>query len=325
MDCKAEDSLAYYDLGYLQDNNDYVVESTLSSHKFTFNICQAVKTELWNIGDIPQDQVGAFYRGQHGDFAMGRANSTVTVVDGNPVLYMSNGSPCPNSGESKIHASTAIRFICEPSIFGSGQPRLIAQFPQDDEHACAFSFEWRTPYACPSGRKPAGILHLFILFGVFILIAILVYLACITLYNRFFLGLRGWDQFPSVPWLSPLRFFNWLHDKISGRGDGFVGGPGLRSNSYGSNSSSNAGASRWGGNNRSGSNWTWRLWGRRSNTNGYGRIPEEEEGILEEGRSSTDDEDAATPRGLQDMAGFDNAWENARSGGTMSRDGVIRL
>jgi hypothetical protein len=158
-----------------------------------------------------------------------------------------------------------------------------------------------------------------------VLIAILVYLTCITLYNRFFLGLRGWDQFPSIPWLSPLRFFNWLHDKITGRGDGFVGGPGLRFGPSGSNGSSN-GASRWGGNVRSGSKWSWRPWGRRPNTNGYGRIPEEEEGILEEeGRSSLDDEDAATPRGLNDMGGFDNAWENARSGGGMSRDGVIRL
>ena len=26
-----------------------------------------------------------------------------------------------------------------------GEPKLIAQFPGDDDHACAFSFEWKTP------------------------------------------------------------------------------------------------------------------------------------------------------------------------------------
>ncbi|CAG7853859.1 SubName: Full=Uncharacterized protein {ECO:0000313/EMBL:CCA70137.1} [Serendipita indica DSM 11827] len=319
MDCVTEDNLAYFDLGDLKAQTDYVVESSLSANKFTLNVCQAVRTQLWNVDSVQEDQVAAYYRGKHGDFALGSiANSTLRVIDGDPVLYMGNGSPCPGLSDSKLRASAAVRFVCDSTLFNAGNPKLIAQFPGDDEHACAFSFEWKTPYACPSGRKPAGILHLLILFLTFVLIAVLVWLICLTLYNRFFLGLRGWDQFPSVPWLSPLRFFNWLHDKITGRGDGFVGGPGLR---FGS-SNGNTGWGSGGSTGRRFPKWRWGGWGRQSTRDGYGRLPEEEEGILDNDRASLDEgEEDATPR---NMNGFDNAWANARSGG-MSNDGIIRL
>lgn len=119
---------------------DYVVKSPLSDHTFTLNICRAVKTQLWsvnlsfghicrlhlyydirNVLHLAEDQVSGFYRGQHGDFAIGSTNSTLKVVDGSPVLYMQNGSPCPNAGDSNMLANTAIRFICERSMFGTGQ------------------------------------------------------------------------------------------------------------------------------------------------------------------------------------------------------------
>jgi cation-dependent mannose-6-phosphate receptor len=70
---------------------------------------------------MQEDAVGAFYRGKHGDFGMGTANSTLSVVDGNPVLYLTDGSPCPNAGNTKMLANTAIRFICEQTRFTAGK------------------------------------------------------------------------------------------------------------------------------------------------------------------------------------------------------------
>ncbi len=119
---------------------------------------------LRNVLNVAEDRVAAFYRGKHGDMALGSTNSTLSVVDGNPVLYMNDGSPCPNAGDNNnMLANTAIRFLCDTtSLFGDGQsvkgmhnaitdighptgePQLIAQFPADDEHACSFYFEWRT-------------------------------------------------------------------------------------------------------------------------------------------------------------------------------------
>lgn len=161
----------------------------------------------------------------------------------------------------------------------------------------------------------------------------LVYVGCIFAYNRIFLGLHGLDAFPSLGRFSPLRFFTWLHDKLTGRGDGFVGGPslGFRNGSTSANGSSNG--ARWGfsagrssNGGGGGSRWPWSNWRRQSHSNGYGRIPEEEQGILENDRDSFDgaDEDS-TPRGVNGVGGFDNAWAGARSGGGMGNDGGIRL
>ena len=45
-------------------------------------------------------------------------NTTLTVVDGHPMMLLTGGSPCTNGGE--LRASTAVRFICDTSVFGSG-------------------------------------------------------------------------------------------------------------------------------------------------------------------------------------------------------------
>lgn len=168
-----------------------------------------------------------------------------------------------------------------------------------------------------------------------ILAMLMIYVTCIFAYRRFFLGLRGHDTYdvPGLRFLSPMPFFNWLHDKITGRGDGFVGGPGLHSRNVfnGSANGSNGGGGRWGSSGTSsngggGSRWGWGKWGRQSRSNGYGRIPEEEQGILENDRDSFDGADEeSTPRGANGVAAFDNAWAGARSGGVMDSDGVIRL
>lgn len=122
-----------------------------------------------------------------------------------------------------------------------------------------------------------------------------------TLYNRFYLGLRGLDQFPKIPCVScnwAVDLISWAHDKIIGRGDGFVGGP------------------RLGG------------WSSRAR-NGFQRVPEEEEGILRDGRFSLDDDDDEESYRREGANGNGNAvnlpndWESIRNG--MGSDGVIRL
>jgi hypothetical protein len=134
-----------------------------------------------------------------------------------------------------------------------------------------------------------------------------------------------------MPCFSPFRFFTYLHDKITGRGDGFVGGPGIGfgSSSNGTTNGNNGSSSRWGfGGSASGgrgtSRWRWGKWGRQSHSNGYGRIPEEEEGILDNDRGSFEDAEEDTPR-VNGITSFDNAWAGARSGGGIDSDGVIRL
>ena len=81
------------------------------------------------------------------------------VREGNPVILMTDGSPCPNAGNQT--ASTAIRFICDSSAgtgtcctrvrqlrltspMSKGKPSMIATLPPDEENACAFFVEWRT-------------------------------------------------------------------------------------------------------------------------------------------------------------------------------------
>jgi cation-dependent mannose-6-phosphate receptor len=62
-------------------------------------------------------------------------------------MVFSDGSKCKTSqGETTdIRASTVVDFVCNPAIFGPGQPKLVAQLPPgDEEEACAFVIEWET-------------------------------------------------------------------------------------------------------------------------------------------------------------------------------------
>jgi len=98
-------------------------------------------------------------------------------------------------------AYTRIEFVCDTSIFGSGKPRLVAQFPEEDDDACGFFLEWRSHFACPTSDR-TGPFGLIILLLVIILIFLMLYLVCGTLYNRFVLNLSGFDQIPQFSWAS---------------------------------------------------------------------------------------------------------------------------
>jgi cation-dependent mannose-6-phosphate receptor len=137
---------------------------SLGGHRFILNVCQSVSRRLWNIDFPDPDNVGGFMRQDHGDFSVGwvsntfpvnhadnrcsSVNTTLDIRDSSPLLLLASGSPCPIDEE--MLASTTINFICDTSVTGSGNPTVIAQLPTEDEDACEFVLNWRTPVSVPS-------------------------------------------------------------------------------------------------------------------------------------------------------------------------------
>jgi len=76
-----------------------------------------------------------------------KVNTTLTVIDSRPRLVLSDGSSCkaPDGSDLGLKASTIIEFICDTSIFGTGQPRLVGQLPPgDDDIGCFYVIQWGT-------------------------------------------------------------------------------------------------------------------------------------------------------------------------------------
>jgi hypothetical protein len=77
-----------------------------------------------------------------------KVNTTLDVVDSKPRLILSEGSSCkatPGGANLEVKASTIVEFVCDTSIFGAGQPRLVGQLPPgDDEVGCSYFIEWKT-------------------------------------------------------------------------------------------------------------------------------------------------------------------------------------
>uniref|UniRef100_A0A8H7Y9Y3 Autophagy-related protein 27 n=1 Tax=Psilocybe cubensis TaxID=181762 RepID=A0A8H7Y9Y3_PSICU len=121
-----------------------------------------------------------------------KINTTISLLDSKPRLVISGGSKC-KSGD--IRASTVIQFVCDVSLGNSG-PRFSAQLPPgDDEDACAYFIEWKTPYACPTSEG-SGFWGFITFLAVVFLVVLLAYAILGTLYNRYVLQLRGFDQIP---------------------------------------------------------------------------------------------------------------------------------
>ncbi|KAH9949400.1 mannose-6-phosphate receptor binding domain-containing protein [Amylocystis lapponica] len=224
--CTARDGDNFYDLNRLSSSKDYEFTSP-SGDAFVVNVCKPVSSDTWAIKvDRPQDVAG-FTRRPRGDFSLGYTNTTVHVRDGQPMLIMTGGSLCPLANETA--ASTVIRFICDTSVFGTGQPYLVAQLPPD-ESACAFFIEWRTHVACPTNEKGTAWGFLSILAAMYVVSALfMLYILVGTVYNRYVLELRGADQFPRYSLFTltdAIEFFRNLTDRIrhrpshSGFGDG---------------------------------------------------------------------------------------------------------
>ncbi|KAH9943997.1 uncharacterized protein BXZ73DRAFT_39083 [Epithele typhae] len=257
----------YYDLNRLQASKDYDIKSA-SGRQYILNVCKPVSHETWALKvDKPEDVAG-FTRRAHGDFSMGDVNTTVVLREGNPLIFMTDGSRCSKDGD--LTASTAIRFICDSSAgTGACMPTMIATLPPDEDTACAFVVEWRTEMACPTSE--GGIFGTIVsVLAISIAVLFGLYLVGGTLYNRYVLELRGMDQIPSFSFFSLRDSMEFIQDCV-----------GRLRRSFGR--SSDAWQSRnWGAQDRWGGGGSWGGSG-RAGYSGLRASAEEEEGMLPPG------------------------------------------
>jgi len=298
--CTAHDGDNFYDMSPLKSSKDYEFFSPSGEH-FVINVCKPVSNDTWAVKvDKPEDVAG-FTRRERGDFSIGDANTTLLVRDGHPLLIMTEGSTCPFA--SGMTASTAIRFVCDTSVFGAGKPQLIAQLPPDDESACAFFIEWRTHVACPTREKGYS-------WGVFSILALILailftlYIVLGTLYNRYVLGLQGLEQIPRFSFFSFSDTVEFLRSCAAR----------VRHQSSDAWHSRGRGSGRWGGGNG---------WG-RSSGNGYSGLAgsrEEEEAIIGGPPGFLDEEEE------EDDQPHESDGDAGQTGGAagMDSNGVIRL
>lgn len=74
------------------------------------------------------------------------------MYDSNVRMTLTGGSRCQlKSGDTELRASTVVDFVCDTSVFGAGEPRLVAQFPPgNDEEACGYFIQWKTHVSASS-------------------------------------------------------------------------------------------------------------------------------------------------------------------------------
>ncbi|TFK69067.1 mannose 6-phosphate receptor domain-containing protein [Pluteus cervinus] len=234
--CTTYDGNKFYDLNPLRGSKDYEFK-TPSGHRLVLNICGRIWTETFGLKDLDAAQIGGFLRRDHGDVSIGALNTTVVVQDSHPRLYLLDGSPCTGGSDSNApRISTVIDFVCDTSVFGTGKPRLVASFPPyDDEKACGFAIEWRTQFACPTSGGAWGVIAIL---AVLTLSLLVIYTILGTLYNRYVLNLRGFDQIPQFS-IESMRYhateaWDWTKDIITAyrANGGFSGYRGFGNDSY---------------------------------------------------------------------------------------------
>ncbi|KIK63223.1 hypothetical protein GYMLUDRAFT_41547 [Collybiopsis luxurians FD-317 M1] len=214
-ECTIHSDGKYYDLNPLKASKDYEI-STEKGHKIVLNVCKAINTETWGLKVPNSANVGGVIRKDHGDFSIGEKNTTLVMSEGNPKLVLMNGSNCKGSDNK---AGTIIEFKCDTKVFGAGTPRLITEWPlEDDDLACLFVMEWKTHFACPTGER-GGPWGFFAVLAVLVTILVMVYLVLGTLYNRYVLNLRGFDQIPQFS-LEAMKYHSreavdWFRDVMS--------------------------------------------------------------------------------------------------------------
>ncbi|KAF7783900.1 hypothetical protein Agabi119p4_65 [Agaricus bisporus var. burnettii] len=230
--CTAYADGKYYDLNNLKGRPDSELK-TPGGHDLKFNVCQGVTTELYGLKeDIKAENVAGFVRKGHGDFAIGQVKTTLSVVESRPRLVFSDGSNCkasPDGASLGMKASTIVEFICDTSVFGAGKPRLVGQLPPgDDEVGCSYFIEWKTNFACPTSAGGGGFWGFLGMLAIVTLILLMTYTALGTLYNRYVLQLRGFDQIPQFS-VESMKYHareatDWIKDILAAYNTGGNGG-----------------------------------------------------------------------------------------------------
>jgi len=190
--CIISTDSGHYDLTSLTAKQDYKVEA--DGRTYYLNVCRGIVEELWNPKGVNNSLlVGAKYRGEHGDYSMGEYNTSLKFEHNNPLLLYDNGSPC--AVDMPVKTSTAIRFLCDNTVFGSGQPQLVTSLPPGSGTPCAFFFEWRTHVACPGAARSSLRSAVGLVVGMIALFSTLV-IGLLLAYRWFAMQKRGSELFP---------------------------------------------------------------------------------------------------------------------------------
>ncbi|KAF8939399.1 Cation-independent mannose-6-phosphate receptor CI-MPR [Dissophora ornata] len=171
----------YYDLSPLirkDSDQDWTPETGADkSMDFKLNVCHTVLQKELDV-KYPDDIA-----------SWGKKNKGTSL---GLLLEYKDGDDCPNTN-GNYKKSTLIRFICDTSVTGQGNPFLLS-----NNNDCNYWFEWRTPSACsverPSGSSGGGV------FGTIIGVAFFVYFFGGIAYNRIVHHERGLKQIPNYHW-----------------------------------------------------------------------------------------------------------------------------
>ncbi|KAF9193932.1 Cation-independent mannose-6-phosphate receptor CI-MPR [Haplosporangium sp. Z 27] len=167
-----------------------------TSMSFKLNVCHVVLQKELDVKN--PDGIASWGKISKGT-SLGKMSKYPFFRGDSLLLEYKDGEDCPNTG-GNYKKSTLIRFICDTSINGQGNPYLLSR-----SNDCNFWFEWRTPVACPvdnpSSTSGGGV------FGTIVGVAILVYLFGGIAYNRVVHHARGLKQIPNYHvWVEAFDF-----------------------------------------------------------------------------------------------------------------------
>ncbi|KAF9580175.1 Cation-independent mannose-6-phosphate receptor CI-MPR [Lunasporangiospora selenospora] len=181
----------------MRESGDDWTPDTDSDQSTTFklNVCHTVLHKELDVKD--PSNIASWGKRNKGT-SLGQLSKAPFFKGDALLLEYKNGDECYNAPNYK--KSTTIRFICDPSISGQGNPHLLAN--NDD---CHFWFEWRTPAACPTERRNSGSGGG--VMGIIIGVVIAVYFIGGVAYNRVVHHARGLKQIPNYQtWVNGFEF-----------------------------------------------------------------------------------------------------------------------
>ncbi|XP_023236304.1 cation-independent mannose-6-phosphate receptor-like [Centruroides sculpturatus] len=142
-DCKVfDDDLGFtVDLNPLKSDKNYEIKT--DKYTYYLNVCGPVKGTKCDENE-GKSQAAACQEESNGRFwKLGEPNSELFYVDGMINLTYAHGSPY--NDENKTPRLTSVTFLCDHNA-GIGKPEFIKEINQ------AYSFQWKTSYACPTSN-----------------------------------------------------------------------------------------------------------------------------------------------------------------------------